>query len=497
MRRNCQNRARGRRLVGWLLIVSLLSAWLLTVEGQEFVVEQQTLPNGLRVWVSPLEQAKSVYVGVVVLAGHADTAPWPRQTAHLLEHLLSQSRAGESKEELSRELRRRGCSRNAYAGRLSTVFWASGPPDELRFLLELLRDRVLENDLSGKDTEAEKRIMEAEYGGKPSWLLKAYDRIHGVSAWGKVCAQVLPNSPVFQCPAFPTLDLPLIDRQTLEGFYQRYYSPSRAVLIVVGPVDLQEVLQSAEAVYGGLPARSTPELLLKAPDRARRLVLVEHQLPVVFEQQSWVQCGVRVDGWRGHRLSAGNVLRELLAERLYDELVVRRALLYSVCMHLWLPTDTGVLYCSAAVDEGDVEEVVGVMKGEVLRLGREGLSAEEFARLKRSVESDHREYLSDASSWAGQLAMAATGLRTGSDELLNPLATLSSLRREEVNDLAREIFREDNMFIATGRPLLNVWQSTLALIIIVAVFVGLVVLAVRWRRWAKKAAAQAAQSCRP
>lgn len=494
MRRNCQNWARGRRLAGWLLIFSLLSAWLPAAEGEEFVVKQETLSNGLRVWVSPLESAGWVYAGLVVLAGQADTAPWPRQTAHLLEHLLSQSRAGESKEELNREIRERGCYTRATTHPVFTEFWANGPPDEVPFLLELLRDLVLENDLAGKDIEKEKQLVIAEFGGEPSWNMKAYDRLHSLSVWDKICAQLLPNSPVFQSQAFPTLDLPHIDLSALQGFYERFYSPGGAVLIVVGPVDAQETLELAGAVYGGVSARATPDWSLPRPGRPQKLVKAHHWCPVVFARWGWVQCGVRLDDWSGRRAFGGALLREVLQERLYDELVVRRALLYSAWTRSWLPTDTGVLYSSAVADGGTFQEVAEVMKAEYLRLGREGLSAEEFARLKKSVESDHREYLSDASSWAGQLAMAATGLRTGSDELLDPLATLSSLRREEVNDLAREIFREDNMFIATGMPLLNVWQSTLALIIIVAVFVGLIVLAVRWRRRARKAAAKAAQS---
>ena len=494
MRRNRRSWAPSRRLAGWLLIFSLLSAWLPTVEGQEFVVEQRTLPNGLRVWVSPQEEHPRVLVGLVVLAGEADTAPWPRQTAHLLEHLLAQSRAGESKEELNREIRERGCYTRPTTHPVFTEFWANGPPDELPFLLELLRDLVFENDLAGKDIEKEKGLVIAEFDGEPSWYMKAYDRLRGLSVWDKICAQLLPNSRVFQSQTFPTVDLPLIDRSALEGFYERFYSPSRTVLIVVGPVDAQETLELAGAVYGGVSARATPDWSLPRPPHPQKLVKVHHRYPLVFGWGGWVLCGVRLDDWSGRRAFAGLLLQRVLEERLFDELVVRRAVVYSAWMRSWLPTDTGVLYCSVAVDEGEVEEVVGVMKAEYLRLGREGLSAEEFTRLKKPVESGLRHSLTDVPYRAGLLTRRAMRLREGGGDLAISSFVLPSLDHQEVNDLAGEIFREDNMFIATGMPLLNVWQSTLALIIIVAVFVGLVVLAVRWRRRAKKAAAKGAQS---
>ncbi len=493
MRRNCQNWARGRRLAGWLLIVSLLSAWLPTVEGQEFV-EQRTLPNGLRVWVSPQEEPPRVLVGLVVLAGEADTAPWPRQTAHLLEHLLSQSRAGESKEELNREIRERGCYTRPTTHPVFTEFWANGPPDELPFLLELLRDLVLENDLAGKDIEKEKDLVIAEFDGEPSWYMKAYERLRGLSVWNKIYAQLLPNSRVFQSQAFPTVDLPLIDRSALERFYERFYSPSRAVLIVVGPVDAQETLELAGAVYGGVSARATPDWSLPRPPHPQKLVEVHRWRPVVFARGGWVLCGVRLDDWSGRRAFGGALLRKVLEERLYDELVVRRALLYSAWVQSWLPTDTGVLYSSVVAHGGIFQEVAEVMKAEYLRLGREGLSAEEFTRLKKSVESGLRHSLTDVPYRAGLLTRRAMRLREGGGDLSISSFTLPSLDHQEVNDLAREIFREDNMFVAVSRPLLNVWQSTLALIIIVAVFVGFIVLAVRWRRRAKKATAQAAQS---
>ena len=94
---SCGKRFSIRSLVGPLCVAVVCLAHP-AVGDAEFVVEQEILPNGLRVWVSRLAPAERVLVRLVVRAGKADAAPRPRQTAHLLEHLLYQSRAGEFKE---------------------------------------------------------------------------------------------------------------------------------------------------------------------------------------------------------------------------------------------------------------------------------------------------------------------------------------------------------------------------------------------------------------
>jgi predicted Zn-dependent peptidase len=99
----------------------LASAWPPVAGGQGFVVEQRTLPNGLRVWVSPVDGAKKVEVRLVVLAGQVDALPQPRQTAHLLEHLLLQSRPGGSARELEEELRKRNSDLNGESWGLATI----------------------------------------------------------------------------------------------------------------------------------------------------------------------------------------------------------------------------------------------------------------------------------------------------------------------------------------------------------------------------------------
>ena len=173
---------------------------------------------------------------------------------------------------------------------------------------------------------------------------------------------------------------------------------------------------------------------------------------------------------------------------------MKRNLVYGVSSDSWLTDGTAMHEFEVEVADRHVEEVAALMKAEFLRLGREGVSAEDFIRLKESAGSHYRQDLSNLGHRSFHLGLLAMEPEGRADDPPDPVAVFTSLTPPEVNGYVREIFREDNMFVAISRPLLNVWQSTLALIGIVALFLGLVVLAVKWRRRLKRAPAEAAQS---
>jgi len=284
-----------RRGVAWLLICFLASAWPPVAGAQGFVVEQRTLPNGLRVWVSPVDDAKKVEVRLVILAGQVDALPQPRQTAHLLEHLLLQSRAGGSAPELERELRERSSDLNGESWALATIYKASGPPDELSFLLSTLCELVFENSVDAKDVAGEGKVVVDELGGLPSWMDKLSARALGTSLRQTVHREVFAGSPLWTEPDFPALEVAEITPAGMAQYYRRYYSPANSFLMVVGPVERAEALHLAERACGGIPASSAPVRSFQEPSRPGRLVEVRHRGWYVFGRRGTVFCGARLD----------------------------------------------------------------------------------------------------------------------------------------------------------------------------------------------------------
>ena len=465
-----------------------------TVEGQEFVVEQRTLPNGLRVWVSPLEAAETVQVRLVVLAGKLHALPRPPQTAHLLEHLLLLSRKGGSAVDLNQEVRKRNSSLNGVTLELATCYQAYGPPAQLPFLGRLLRELVFENSLEGKDLAGERHVVIAELGGLPSWVSRLWGGIQGPDIWQKVNRDLFQETPPCYHAELSALQIAKVSRRDMTDFHQRYYTPDESVLIIVGPVDVQEALGLAASTYGDVRARRTERRHFEEPPQPGHFVRVEHRGLRFFGVSGRAYCGARLDQCSHRQLYAYMILRNLIRERLHDELREKERLTYAVDARISSVGDYGVIWSSASQREGLVDEVAERVKAEYLKVGRNGVTAGELERLQKGLLIDHRVTFGRAFDRANWLTFFAIGPQGRGGDPLDPLAIIESLTLKEVNDIAREISREDNMFIATSRPLLNVRQSTLALIIIVAVFVGLVVLAVRWRRRARKAAAKAAQS---
>jgi predicted Zn-dependent peptidase len=223
-------------------------------------------------------------------------------------------------------------------------------------------------------------------------------------------------------------------------------------------------------------------------------VEVRHRGWYVFGRRGTVFCGARLDHCCDRQLYGYRILRNFIRERTYDELRLKEHLTYGVSTGITSEGDYGLITSEVAVDAGLVNDVAQQLKTVYLAVGRDGLSAEQFERLRRDVRISLGMALDRAYGRADWLAFFAVGPRGRGGDPLDAITTIDALTVTEVNELAKEAFQADNMFVGTELPLLNVWQSTVGLAVIVVALVGLIALVVRQRRRRKKARAITAQS---
>jgi predicted Zn-dependent peptidase len=221
--------------------------------GFSVPVEYHTLDNGLKVVLSRDPTAPTVVVAVYYNIGFRIEPRGHTGFAHLFEHMMFQGSANLGKMEFVRLVQRNGGVLNGStrfdftnyfeilpAHKLETALWAEA--DRMRGLA-ITQDN-LTNQQAVVQNEVKVNVINRPYGGFP-WLDMPQ---HANTNWH--------NAHNFYG------DFEDLDAATLEDvqrFFDTYYSPNNAALVIVGDFDPSEALGMAEEYFGAIPAAELPE----------------------------------------------------------------------------------------------------------------------------------------------------------------------------------------------------------------------------------------------
>ncbi len=254
---------------------------LLPVLAQAQVVTDAVLDNGMEVVVIEDHRAPAVYHSVWYRTGAADEPPGASGAAHLLEHLMFKATGTLAPGELSATVAANGGSDNAATSSDYTFYYQRIAADRLELVMRMEADRMRNLRLTPAEIETERQVVIEERNQRVENNPGALANEQGMAA------QYL-NHP-YGAPVIGWMhEIEQLGYPDVQAFYDLYYSPNNAVLIVAGDVDPDEVLELARIHYGpiapapDLPARIRPE---EPPQRAARHLVYSD--PRVAQARLW------------------------------------------------------------------------------------------------------------------------------------------------------------------------------------------------------------------
>ncbi|MFQ6546730.1 M16 family metallopeptidase [Aestuariibius sp. 2305UL40-4] len=255
-------------------MLRLFAALLTTLPAlaqAEDLVTAFTLDNGMEAVVIEDHRAPAVVHMVWYRSGSADEPPGSSGVAHFLEHLLFKQTENLGPGELSATVAANGGSDNAFTSYDYTAYFQRIAADRLELVMSMEADRMenlllVEDDIATeRDVILEERNQRTETS--PGALFQEQLR----------AAQYLNHR--YGLPVIGWRhEMEALDMDDAQTFYDTFYAPNNAVLIVAGDVDPAEVQRLAETYYGVIPAnpdipeRFRPE---EPPQRAERRVIFE------------------------------------------------------------------------------------------------------------------------------------------------------------------------------------------------------------------------------
>jgi zinc protease len=347
-------------------------------------VLETVLDNGLRVLILEDHRSPIVSVQIWYRVGSRNERPGATGLAHFLEHMMFKGTPSHGKGEFARVVEQNGGQDNAFTTQDVTSYFVNIAADRLDLVLRLEADRMRNLLLDPAEVDSEREVVMEER------RTRAEDDSDGVLS-EEVSAIAFKAHP-YGWPIIGWMeDLKRIDVGELRAFYDTYYVPNNAVLVVVGDVDPPRVLARVQEVFGRIPrGRATPPVAAVEPaQRGERRVVVKKpgaKLPVVYVAYH-APTAASPDAAPLELLST--ILSEGRASRLYRKLVYERQMAlaaggdYSYFSH-----DPNLFWFWATPQPGHAPEAMEqALLGEIELLKNEPVPEEELERAKNQIEA--------------------------------------------------------------------------------------------------------------
>ena len=214
-------------------------------------VEQFTLSNGLTVIVKPDRRAPTAAHMLWVRVGSIDEVDGTSGVAHVLEHMLFKGTATTQPGEFSRRVAALGGRDNAFTSRDATGYHQQIPSNKLEDVMRLEADRFANNQWVDDEFKREIEVVKEERRSRTEESPRAL-------MFEAATALTFAASPYRRPIVGWMSDLDAMTPQDARDFYQRWYVPGNAAVVVTGDVDVVEVKRLAEKYYGPIAARPVP-----------------------------------------------------------------------------------------------------------------------------------------------------------------------------------------------------------------------------------------------
>jgi zinc protease len=218
----------------------------------------ETLANGLRVVVVEDRAAPVVQTAMWYRFGANDERPGQTGLAHALAHMMYSGTPALSSGGLDDVTARLGTRENATTANDYTAYTFLVPADKLDLMLRVEADRMQHLYLSDRLWKTEQKAVLAEIDADLDQpLTKLYDRVCKAASAERVCALA---------PLGDRADVAKATAQDLRSYYQDWYAPGDATLVIVGDVTAANAFASAHAAFDAVPASAPPPRPIVQPE---------------------------------------------------------------------------------------------------------------------------------------------------------------------------------------------------------------------------------------
>ncbi len=426
---------------------AVLSGMFLLPVQAAVKVHERILDNGLKILIKEDHRSPVAVSQVWYKVGSSYEPGGITGISHMLEHMMFKGTDELKPGEFSRIIAANGGNENAFTGRDYTAYFQTMEKSRLEVSFKLEADRMRNLKLLDEELQKELQVVYEERRMRTDDKPRSKTQEH-------FAALAYSNSP-YRNPiiGWPT-DIENYTIADLEAWYQKWYAPNNATLVVVGDVEPKAVFALAEKYFGPLkPSDITPvkpqteveqlgirRMIVNLPDKLPYLVM-GYKVPVLnTAEHEWeayaleVMAGI-LDGGSSARLESGLVRGKQIA--------VAAGAGYNLNSRL----DELFMFDATPAQGKSHQELEAALKEEIEKLKYELVQPEELQRIKAQVLAN-ATYERDSMFYQGMQMGINETVGLGWQKADEYVDKVNRITAEQVREVAKKYFTDNNLSVA-------------------------------------------------
>jgi len=412
------------------------------IEIKPLDIKEKTLKNGLKVYVIEEHSSPVVSVQVWYKVGSKNEVVGITGSAHLLEHMMF--RGTKEIKDFSQIIDELGGMDNAFTSFDETAYWCEIPSSAVEKVLYMEADRMRNITFDGFDEERNVVIEERRWRTENDQRGALWEALFSTIFWAHPY-----GNPVIGWRS----DLENVNLEKIKQFYETYYAPNNAYLIVVGDVKAEEVFKIAENYFGKYESKEIPKFYTTEPKQRgpRRTEIKKEGFA------TYIAVAYRVPKASSEYSPAVSLLADILGggktSKLYKSIVYEKQLASSISAFYYGLKDEGLLIIFATLQQGkDINELEKAINEEIENLRKNKVSEEELIRAKNNQLADLIYSRESVVRLGFQLGEAL--INTDNPNYINEYPKLiQKVSKQDIEKIINEYINDDNKTTVIVHPI--------------------------------------------
>jgi len=347
-------------------------------------IEQAALDNGLKIVVAEDHARPILNLQVWYHVGSKNEREGRTGFAHLFEHMMFRGSKNVGPEDHMRLVREAGGVVNAYTSFDQTVYWQTVPSNYLERVVWLEADRMASLVVNEENFKKEREVVKEER------RLRFENPPYGLLAEVLIDAtfQVYPYKHM---PIGSLEDLNKATVADVKDFFDTFYVPDNATLVIVGDVDAKQAVALARKHFGPLPRSKNPiprVTVIEPPQtEPRELTRAFNNVPLPAVASAYELPPLGHPDTYALQI-ASDILSSGQSSRLYRRLVYEEQVAVGVSGQGLFLEGPSIFFAFGVANQGkDVKQVAASLYDVIDGMKKAPVTAEELAKAKNQIIS--------------------------------------------------------------------------------------------------------------
>lgn len=415
--------------------------------SQKVTYTEYKLKNGLPVILHQDNSAPVVAISVMYHVGSKDEQPNRTGFAHFFEHLLFEGSENIKRGEFMKIVTANGGQNNANTTQDRTFYYEVFPSNQVATGLWLESERMMHPVINEIGVKTQNEVVKEEK------RMRVDNQPYG-NFIAEIMKRLFYKHPYRWVPIGSMADLDSATLDEFKAFNKKFYTPSNAVLVVAGDIDIPKTKALIESYFADIPSGKpiVKQKFVEAPiskeivDTAYDANIQIPAIMIAYRTPGMTSADSRALDMASSVLSNGN------SSRLYKKMVDDKKNALAVGSFNYALEDYGAYIMYALPNnETPLDTLLNDISTEVTRLQTSLISEEEFTKIRNKAENDFLDNNNRSLSVAENLADGYTFYHNA-NHINTELEEIRKVTREDIQRVAKEYLNQNQRVILYYLP---------------------------------------------